>query len=75
MKWCKHIKHTDVSRHDKISDSHYWSKHWTMYSDSRTHQIIEVPNTWKICPICETLRPTKENLASANLRFIMDNDQ
>lgn len=56
--WCKHI----------FSGLH------TEWRTAVSGYNVEVPKTWKLCPICECLRPTRANIAAAELRFLMDND-
>lgn len=58
--WCEHIKRGITNG---------TVKKWLIDSNHI------VPAHWKICPICERERPTKENIAAAELRFLMDNDQ
>jgi hypothetical protein len=57
--WCRHIKYAKVSRWHKPSGSHYWGQHWAICYNSISRPIVEVPHTWKFCPICQTPRPVK----------------
>lgn len=61
-RWCEHI----TPPGDGIG--------WVMLIDAVNRSVVEVPRSWKVCPICEAPRPTKANIKAAKLRFEMDND-
>jgi hypothetical protein len=62
-KWCKHITHGSGTS---------W---WIDLLKSTTDKIVLVPENWKVCPICQSERPTKANIAAAILPSLMDSDQ
>lgn len=67
--WCRHIR--------KHAYQAVWPTAVTwrfLYSEHGLQQSLEVPRSWKVCPVCEAERPTRENIAAAELRFAMDND-
>lgn len=63
--WCKHIWWGEFSPTDIRLK-------WVI---SLSGFNIPVPRSWKLCPVCESERPTRENIKAAELRFAMDNDQ
>lgn len=65
--WCKHIKEGFVREQQETLN--VTVKKWVMDSNDI------VPARWDFCPVCGRERPTKENIAAAELRFLMDNDQ
>jgi hypothetical protein len=64
-KWCKHIRWTV----EAVGSAR---RKWLL-SIGRAELVV--PHSWKVCPICQTERPTKENIHAAKLQHFMDNDQ
>lgn len=67
-KWCRHITWTDNCADRYLTIEYGWFM-------NINGQHTEVPKSWKVCPICQTEKPTRANINAANLRFAMDNDQ
>lgn len=64
--WCKHIVWDN--------DNNNFERYYWQFNDGH-NDIIQVPRSWKVCPCCQAERPTRANIAAAELRFAMDNDQ
>lgn len=63
-RWCIHIKwRSGISVSQWEMKVKSWDSNW-MY--------VPVPRSWEVCPICQAERPTKENIAAAQLRAAMD---
>lgn len=60
--WCPHITRAGNN------------KGWVMLQDFTHATVIEVPRSWKVCPVCIAERPTKAAIKAAKLKFAMDND-
>jgi len=56
--WCKHIK---VKQSDEFDKRFRWQ---FIYNKN---YLIPVPRNWKLCPVCQSERPTKANIEAANL--------
>ena len=65
--WCQHIQWGSPMDQPKGG--------WIIYLEQTNAQVVVIPRTWKVCPICQAPRPTAANIKAAKLQFAMDNDQ
>lgn len=62
--WCSHIEWRPMRKHAKLK---YADKcDWFL----NRHRLVL--RSWKVCPICGAERPTRANIAAAELRAAMD---
>lgn len=63
-KWCRHIKwRSGIARDTWEIKVRSWAE---------MPIFVQVPKTWKQCPICEALRPSRANIAAAKMRALLD---
>jgi len=49
--WCQHIQWGSPQDQPRGG--------WIIYLDQVHAQVVVIPRTWKVCPICQTPRPGK----------------
>jgi len=64
-KWCQHIEWD--------SDNNDYQHYYWQFNDRINGDTIPVSRNWRVCPICKTERPTKKNIQSDELRFVIKN--
>ena len=55
--WCQHIQWGSPQDQPRGG--------WVMYLDHTIPQVVVIPRSWKVCPICQTKRPTAAVLKAA----------
>jgi hypothetical protein len=66
-KWCSHIHWQCGIAEDRWEiKARDWGGHVA---------YVPIPRSWRVCPICEIERPTRENIKAAVNRALQDGEQ
>ena len=65
--WCKHIELHPLRKHAQLKHSD--QTRWVLMRHGYVYK------SWKMCPICGALRPTKRNVDAAVNRELQDGKQ